>query len=67
MSENLLNVTLLNVRSLKKHFLDILSDKHLLKIDAMCLTETQLLTTENTVSTEWGLWSYFTSSLIMIK
>lgn len=52
MSENLLNVTLLNVRSLKKHFLDILSDKHLLKIDAMCLTETQLLTTENTVSTE---------------
>ena len=67
MSENSITITLLNMWSLKKHFLGIISDKHVLEIDALCLVETQLLITENATSTESGLWSYFTSSLIIIR
>ena len=41
-SEMTLNITLLNTRSLKKHYKDIMKDHHLLDSDILYLTETQL-------------------------
>ena len=43
-----LNITLLNMRSLKKHYKDIMKDLHLLDSDILCLTESQLQTDEDT-------------------
>ena len=47
-SEMTLNITLLNTRSLKKHYKDIMKDHHLLDSDILCLTETQLQIGEDT-------------------
>ena len=41
-------ITLLNTRSLKKHYKDIMKDQHLLDSDILCLTETQLQIDEDT-------------------
>ena len=49
------NITLLNARSLRKHYKDIMKDTHLLSNDVLCLTETQLQIDEDT--------SYIESSL----
>lgn len=40
--ESSLTITLLNVRSLKKHAVDIVSDKIICDIDVLCLTETKI-------------------------
>ena len=37
-----LTITLLNIRSIKAHMLDVLSDQHLIGSDFLCLTETPL-------------------------
>ena len=47
-SEMTLNITLLNTRSLKKHYEDIMKDKHLLDSDILCFTKTQLQIDEDT-------------------
>ena len=49
------NITLLNARSLRKHYKDIMKDTHLLSNDVLCLTETQSQIDEDT--------SYIESSL----
>lgn len=49
------NITLLNARSCRKHYRDIMEDKHLLDHDVLCLAETQLQIDDNT--------SYIQSSL----
>ena len=41
-SEITVNITLLNARSLRKHYKDIMKDTHLLGNDVLYLTETQL-------------------------
>ena len=38
-----LTITLLNVRSLRKHTMDILCDKNMMDSDILCFTETQIL------------------------
>ena len=43
-----LNITLLNTRSLRKHYKDIMKDKRLLDSDIFCLTETQWQIDEDT-------------------
>lgn len=47
-----LTISLLNTRSLKKHAVDILADVRLMENDILCLTETQLDITANTVGIE---------------
>ena len=46
-----LTINLLNVRSLHKHSFDIACDQRLLESDLLCFTETQILTEQNTDST----------------
>ena len=55
MSEITFNITLLNVRSLRKHYKDIMKDTHLLGNGVLCLTETQLQIDEDTSYTESSL------------
>ena len=43
-----LNITLLNTRSLKKYYKDIMKDQYLLDSDILCSTETQLQIDEDT-------------------
>ena len=47
-SEMTLNITLLNTRSLKKYYKDIMKDQHLLDSDILCSTETQLQIDQDT-------------------
>ena len=54
-----LNITLLNTRSLKKHYKDIMKDRHLLDGDILCLTETQLQIGEDTSVIESRFQEYF--------
>ena len=54
-SEITFNITLLNVRSLRKHYKDIMKDTHLLGNGVLCLTETQLQIDEDTSYTESSL------------
>ena len=37
-----LTITLLYIRSIKAHMLDVLTDQHLIESDFLCLTETKL-------------------------
>ena len=41
-SDYSLTITVLNIRSIKEHMLDVLCDQHLIGSDFLCLTETQL-------------------------
>ena len=43
-----LNITLLNTRSLKKYYKDIMKDQYLLDSDILCSTETRLQIDEDT-------------------
>ena len=53
------NITLLNARSLWKHYKDIVKDTHLLSNDVLCLTETQLQIDEDTSYIESSLQEHF--------
>ena len=48
-------LTLLNVRSLKSHVIDLINDQDLLVNDLLCLTETQIELEDNTSNIEEGL------------
>ena len=43
-----LNITSLNMRSLRKHYKNIMKEQHLLNNDILCFTETQLQIDEDT-------------------
>ena len=45
---SVLHITLLNTRSLNKHYQDIKCDKYLVQSDVICLTETQIKENQNT-------------------
>ena len=47
-TKDTLTITLLNIRSLNRHTIDIAYDQELLNTDVLCLTETQLLPDQNT-------------------
>ena len=47
-SNDALTMTLLNTRSFHKHAIDIYNDRVLLNTDVLCLTETQILSHQNT-------------------
>ena len=47
-TESAITISLLNTRSFKTHFRDILMEKHLLDSDILCLTETQVEINDDT-------------------
>ena len=60
-------ITLLNTRSLKKHYKYIMKDQHLLDSDILCLTETQLQIDEDTSVIESRFQEHFKYTLIQMK
>ena len=61
-SENSLMLTLLNVKSLKNHVIDLIKDQELLVNDLLCLTETQIELEDNTPNIEGGLRQFYNVS-----
>ena len=57
-SHDSLTITLLNTRSLKKHAIDIKSDKRLMETDILCLTETHILPNQDVEDIEAQLDSF---------
>ena len=55
-------LTLLNVRSLKSHVIDLINDQDLLVNDLLCLTETQIELEDNTSNIEEGLRQFYNVS-----
>ena len=55
-------LTLLNVRSLKNHVIDLINDQDLLVNDLLCLTETQIELEDNTSNIEEGLRQFYNVS-----
>ena len=54
-TESAITISLLNTRSFKTHFKNILMEKHLLDSDILCLTETQLEINDDTYMMESAL------------
>ena len=57
-SENSLMQTLLSVRSLKSHVIDLINDQDLLANDLLCFAETQIELESNTYNIEGRLWQF---------
>ena len=55
-------LTLLNVRSLKSHVIDLINDQDLLVNDLSCLTETQIELEDNTSNIEEGIRQFYNVS-----
>ena len=55
-------LTLLNVRSLKSHVIDLINNQDLLVNDLLCLTETQIELEDNTSNIEEGLRQFYNVS-----
>ena len=55
-------LTLLNVRSLKSHVIDLINDQDLLVNDLLCLTETQIELEDNTSNIEEGIRQFYNVS-----
>ena len=55
-------LTLLNVKSLKNHVIDLIKDQELLVNDLLCLTETQIELEDNTPNIEGGLRQFYNVS-----
>ena len=47
LQSNSLIISLLNIRSLSNHLVDLINDKRILESDIICLTETQQLSLSN--------------------
>ena len=54
-TESAITISLVNTRSFKIHFRDILMEKHLLDNDILCLTETKLEINEDSYMMESAL------------
>ena len=61
-SKNSLMLTLLNVRSLKSHVINLINDQDLPVNYLLCLTETQVELEDNTSNIEGGLRQFYTVS-----